>query len=447
MQPSAKGYQPPVGRRLFMFGLCLLGLIGVWVWYFLVGDKPVTAPPAPPVVSLSVLPFSGNDYFAGGLTVELASALAQAPGLRAIKGPSGEAVAVLKGTAQNSDGHLRVAAQLIDSKTNFQLWSQTYERDAKDVFAIQDELAKAVVNVLRVQTRIDPNHQLAPRLTESVAAYDLYLHGRSDTAKAADYFEQAVRVDAKFAAARAALANSYAKLRLWPKASAAARQAIGIDASIAEAHTALGSAKAMNEWDWAAAEREFRRAMELSPGSADVHSSFAIAYLAPLGQLEAARAESKLGADLDPLSGFSDHAAGWILLVSHQYDAAIERYRNSGTAWELGMAYAYAGNPRQAAEQFEKSYAARNEVAELALIGRLDEARQKAGAIQKLSNIEAARAYALIGDKDNAFAALDKAFAQHDEQLVWLKVDPRFDNLRPDARFQTMLKKVFGDKL
>ena len=128
-----------------MFALCLLGLIGVWVWYFLVGNKPVAAPPA--VVTLSVLPFTGDEHF----TVELTSKLAQVPGLRTISGPAPEADAVLKGTVQNSNDHLRVTAQLIDSKTNFQLWSQTYERNAQNIPALQDEIAKAVLKVLRVQ--------------------------------------------------------------------------------------------------------------------------------------------------------------------------------------------------------------------------------------------------------------------------------------------------------
>ncbi len=127
-----------------MFALCLLGLIGVWVWYFLVGSKPVAAPPA--VVTLSVLPFSGDEHF----TVELTDKLAQVPGLRTIKGSAPEANAVLKGTVQNSNDHLRVTAQLIDAKTNFQLWSQTYEANAKDINSTKDDLAKAVIKVLRV---------------------------------------------------------------------------------------------------------------------------------------------------------------------------------------------------------------------------------------------------------------------------------------------------------
>ena len=127
-----------------MFALCLLGLIGVWVWYFTVGSKPVAAPRA--VVILSVLPFTGDEHF----TVELTSTLAQVPGLRTINGSAPEADAVLKGTVQNTNDHQRVTAQLTDSKTNFQLWSQTYEANGKDAFTIKDELAKAVVKVLRV---------------------------------------------------------------------------------------------------------------------------------------------------------------------------------------------------------------------------------------------------------------------------------------------------------
>ena len=127
-----------------MFALCLLGLIGVWVWYFTVGNKPVAAPPA--VITLSVLPFTGDEHF----TVELTDKLAQVPGLRIIRGPAPEADAILKGTVQNSNDHQRVTAQLIDSKTNFQLWLQTYEANAKDTNATEDELAKAVIKVLRV---------------------------------------------------------------------------------------------------------------------------------------------------------------------------------------------------------------------------------------------------------------------------------------------------------
>ena len=141
---DTKGYQPPIGRKLFMFALCLLGLIGVWVWYFTVGNKPVSAPPA--LITLSVLPFTGDEHF----SVELTDKLAQVPGLRTISGPAPQADAVLKGTVQNSSEHLRVTAELIDSKTNFQLWSKTYETNANDANTTKDELVKAVIQVLRV---------------------------------------------------------------------------------------------------------------------------------------------------------------------------------------------------------------------------------------------------------------------------------------------------------
>jgi TolB-like protein/Tfp pilus assembly protein PilF len=441
-----------------MFAVCLVGLIGIWVWYFLAGDKPVDTPQPPAVINLSVVPFSNDDYFAAGLSIELSNALRQVPGLRVFTGLSDEAMAVLKGTAKKSGEHLQVSAQLLDAKTNFQLWSKTYDRDVKDIFQVQEELAKEIINVLRVQIRIDPNHQLAPRLTENLAAYDSFLHGRfsllhNDVSKAAQYFEEASQADPRFAAAIAALANSYVKLGLWPRAAATAQKAIDIDGSIGEAHAALGAVKS-NEWDWSGSDREFRRAMELNSGSPDAHTLIALAYLAPLGQLENARTESQLGADLIPMSAYSNSAAGWILLLNRDYDAAIARYRkaldlspgNFETAWELGMAYAYSGNPQQAMEQFQKSGDARNEVAELALTGHVDLAKQKIGAVAKLSNTNAAHAYALIGDKDDAFAALDKAFAQHEPQLIWLKVDPRFENLRSDTRYGAMVKKVFGDR-
>jgi hypothetical protein len=164
-----------------MFGLCLLGLIGVWVWYFLVGNRPVAAPPT--VVTLSVLPFTGDEHFSVGLT----SALAQVPGLHAVNGPASEADAILKGTVQNSNDHVHVTAQLIDSKTNFQLWSQTYERDAKDIPALQEEIAKAILNVLRAPKRsgsgfllFQPSHHIGHQFlsVRQTLRNHLYVHCR-----------------------------------------------------------------------------------------------------------------------------------------------------------------------------------------------------------------------------------------------------------------------------
>jgi hypothetical protein len=164
-----------------MFALCLLGLIGVWVWYFLVGNKPAAAPPS--IVTLAVLPFTGDEHFAIGVV----SALDQVPGLRTIKGPAGEADAILKGTVQNSNDHVRVTAQLIDSKTNFQLWSQSYERNVKGIPPLQEEIAKAVLNVLRVPKRsgsafllFQSTHHIGHQFFSvgQTLGNHLYVHGR-----------------------------------------------------------------------------------------------------------------------------------------------------------------------------------------------------------------------------------------------------------------------------
>lgn len=492
-------YQPSAGRKLFMFGLCLAGLIGVWVFYWFANKQAVESPPNPGAASLLVLPFANqspekdNEYFAQGLTTELTDALTKVEGMRVVSYGAGAQVpdvreagkrfhtaAVLEGSVRKSGDRLRITVQLVDTGTGVHLWSQSYERELKDVFAIQEEIARAIANAMRVQLRIDPKRALAAHNTQNLAAYNLYLRGRyhfysphsdDDLNKGVGYFEQAIQADPGFATGYAALSSAYVILgyyrlqagsEAWPKAKAAALKAIEIDNSLAEAHASLGFVKAVSEYDWAGSEREFRRALELNPGSADTHNGYAIAYLTPTGHLDAARNESRLGVDLDPLSFFPNYSAAWILLASRQYDAAIEQYRKaldlsasvSDAWWDLGMAYGYAGKPQQAMEMFRHSGQMREGggwepgVAELALTGRMDEARRKTAALKGnvggkcCRQIDTARAYALVGDKDNAFASLEKAFAEHDTQLIWLKVDPRYDNIRSDARFPALLKRV-----
>lgn len=496
--PAKQGYQPTLGRKFLMLGLCVAGLILVWTFYFRAQkQQQETKPPAGQAASLLVLPFTNlspdkeNEYFAEGLTAELTDALTKVEGLRVVTYSSAEPVqdvkeaarryhaeAVLEGSVRKSGDRLRITAQLIDSTTGFHLWSQTYERELKDVFAIQEEIARALVNSMRVQLRIDPNRQLATPRTRNVEAYNLYLRGRfhfltphsaEDLQKGIGYFEQAIQADPGFAGAYAALSNSYAilgyyrglpGLEAWHKAREAAHKALEIDGSLAEAHSALASAAAFGDWDWALSEREFKRALELNPGSADTHNFYAIAYLTPTGHLDAARNESRMGVDLDPLAFFPNYGAAWILLCSHQFDNAAEQYRKaidlnasvSDAWWDLGMAYALAGKPQQALEQFQHGGRMREGngwqpgIIELALLGRMDEARRKAAGLKKapesMRPIDCARAFALTGDKDAAFAALENAYQEHEPQIIWLKVDPRFDNLHGDRRFAEMLKRI-----
>lgn len=499
---AAGGYQTPKRRQLFMLGLCALGLIIVWGAYWSLNKPSPDAPAGQAAASLVVLPFTNlspdpdNEYFSAGLTTELTDALTKIDGLRVValsstpqpKGQDAREIgkrfhtsAVLEGSVRKSGDRLRVTAQVADSATGFQIWSQTYERQLKDVFAIQEEIARAIVNALRVQLKVDPNRKLARQPTQNLDAYNLYLRGRyhfsnprseDDLRTGVVYLERAIQIEPNFAAAYAALSNINVMLgyyqvvpaaEAWPKAKREALKAIAIDSSLAEAHAALGFANAMGDWDWAASEREFRRALELNPGSADTHNSYAIAYLTPTGHLDAARNESKLGVSLDPLAFFPNYGAAFILLASRQYDAAIAQYRtaldlNSSIAdvwWDLGMAYGFAGKAKDAMEQFQHAGKMREGsgwnpgIAELALLGRMDEAKVKAQAFKrsppKLRAVDAARSFALVGDRAAAFAYLEKAFQERDTQLIWLKIDPRFDNLRSDARFPLMLKRLSLD--
>jgi len=498
--PDADPPRPPIGRRLFFLGLCLFGYVLVTIGWWISKKADQKPMPGSPSASIAVIPFanfspdSNNEYFSEGLTTELTDALTKVDGLRVVVYPSAQAKnpdardlgkklragAVLEGSVRKSGDRLRITAQLIDANTGYDLWSQTYERELKDVFAIQEEIARSIVNALRIQLKIDPNHHLAPRYTQNLDAYNLYLRGRyhlvnphsdDDFTKAIEDFEQAIQLDPAFAAAYAQMATGYALAgyyrrlpgsEAWSKAKASARKAIELDNSLAEAHASFGFASAIGDWDWATSEREFRRALELNPGSADVHIAYAIAYLAPTAHLDAAYAESRLGVDSDPLSFLANYSEGWILLLNRRFDAAVEQYRKAldlnatihDAWWDYGMAYALAGKPQPAMDQFR--HAGRMNDGdrwepgpiELALAGRMDDARNKAETL-KLSaskgnwrTIDLARCFAIVGDKDTAFVYLEKAFAERDGQLVWLKVDPRFDNLRSDARFNAMVKRV-----
>jgi TolB-like protein/Tfp pilus assembly protein PilF len=498
--PAGDPPRPPIRRRLFFIGLCLFGYLLVMIGYWVSKKADEKPQPGAPSASIAVIPFANfspdanNEYFSEGLTTELTDALTKVDGLRVVAYPAAQAKnpdvrdigkrlranAVLEGSVRKSGDRLRITAQLIDANTGYDLWSQTYERELKDVFAIQEEIARSIANALRIQLKIDPNRRLATRYTQNLDAYNAYLRGRyhlanphsdSDLAKSIEDFQQAIQLDPSFAAAYAQMANSYVfegyyrKLpgsEAWPKAKAAAKKAIDIDNSLAEAHASLGFALGFGDWDWAGSEREFRRALELNPGSPDVHISYAIAYLAPTAHLDAAYAESRLGVDSDPLSFIANYGEAWILLLNRRFDAAVEQYRKAldlnasihDPWWDYGMAYALAGKPQQAMQQFRHAGQMNDGdgwepgAIELALLGRMDEARKRAETLKQSASkggwrtIDLARCFAMVGDKDTAFAYLEKAFAERDGQLIWLKVDPRFDALRDDARFNAMLKRV-----
>jgi TolB-like protein/DNA-binding winged helix-turn-helix (wHTH) protein/Tfp pilus assembly protein PilF len=389
---------------------------------------------------------------------------------------------VMEGSVRRDGDKVRVSAQLIQMKDQTRLWARQYDRELSSLLALQGEIAQEIADEIQLtlgeHKRIDIAHQasLPPKTSE---AYDLYLKGqyfwnkRTPQAfeQAIKCFQQAIAEDSNYARAYAGLADSYALLggyTLAPqgefmlKARAAALRALEIDESLPEAHTALALIVQNYDWDWQTAEKEYRRAIELNPNYATAHHWYA-EHLTWLGRFDEALRESERARQLDPLSMIIAADNGVILYSSRQYDRAIEKFR-SVLAMEpnfsrTGMvinAYVEKGMFADAFADIEQRRRAVGDGpwcwSALAYVyGRSGQQVQARRALEKLEQLNRrepidpavlAWAYTAIGNKDQAFACLAKAYSQHSNLLVTLKVEPGYDPLRSDPRFQDLLRRV-----
>lgn len=461
-------------------------------------DAPVSKNEAP-AGTIAVLPFSNlsadaeNDYFSDGLTEELIHALTKVEQLRVVAWPTafqfkgrsldvrqiGEQLqvrSILEGSVRRAGNRLRIAAQLIDVASGVYLWSETYERQMEDIFAIQDEISRSIVDTLRV--RLGTARQISR--TVPMEAYHLYLKGRfhwnkrtvESMYRAIECFEQAIAVKSDYAAAHAGLADALSYLggcgiaspeHFMPRARAAALRALEIDETLAEAHASLGSIVASYDRNWEACGRHLRRAIELNPGYATAHRWYSYDYLATLGRLDEALEEARLAQQLDPLSTAIVGYVGHILFFQRRYQEAMEQYQRaldlapSDYRIKLGVGRALAemGRYDDAIALFdgllpggEFSITKGLLGHALALAGRLDEAEDIAREMIELSKTSyvspfvVARIYLGFPDKDRAFEWLDKSFDEHDPRLMHLQVAPVFDGLRGDPRYCDLLRKM-----
>ncbi len=457
--------------------------------------------------SIAILPFTDlspekdQEYFCDGMTDELISALTKVEGLRVLSQASafqlkrrtdeprqiGEQLrvaSVLKGSVRKAGGRLRITAQLISVSDGSYLWSETYERQMKDLFAVQDEISRAIVERLRIQLGQERPRRLVSVSTRSPEAHNLYLQGRyywnqrteRGLQKSIEYFEQAIALDPGFALAHAALADSNALLasygllpprEVMPKAKAAALEALQLDPAMGEAYAALGFVRSFYEWDWGEGERAYRRALELNPGYATVHHWYS-GYLRAVGRLEEALAQIQRAQMLDPLSPAIGRDRGRILLSMRRYDQAVEQYRKTleldpnfpSGYLHLGLAYEQKALYQDAVAACQKARALPGSnpltLAGLghcyARWGKKDRARKLLAELEQLARRRYVPAFDIalihigLDDRDRAFHWLEQAYRDHDGWLVWLKVDPLFDSLRSDPRFIALLKKLGLEK-
>jgi len=348
----------------------------------------------------------------------------------------------------------------------------------KDVFAIQDEIARSIVDKLKIKLADEQSRRLVKRHTENLEAHQLYLKGRyhlnkyseEGNKKALDSFRQALELDPNHAPSWVGFADSYYGFseqylpprEAMPKARAAALKALDIDETLAEAHATLALIRSEYDWDWVGAERDFRRAIQLNPGYASVHQWYGL-YLIVMGRFDEALGELRRAEQLDPLSLSVSLAALWPFYYGRQPDRAMDPLvRIIATTPEsapahglLGMLYDQKRIYPEAIAQFERASRLDPAPAYLGFLGhayaasgRAEEARKVLDRLEKLpkrlyvSPVSVAKVYAGLGEKDHAFQWLDRAYQDRSEDLVLLRVHPMLDGLRSDPRFGALLKKM-----
>jgi serine/threonine-protein kinase len=471
-----------------------------------VASTASTAPEAPVQRSIAVLPFAdvspGEDqeYFSDGLTEELVNALGRVPGLRvaartssfAFRGRSVpiDTIAkrlrvayVLEGSVRRSGSRLRISVQLVRADSAYELWSETYEREVKDVFVVQEEIARRVATAL--QGKLATGERAGPSgpPTGDVMAFELYLKGRylwnqrtgDALERAVAQFQAAIARDPAYAEAYAGLADAY-NLRaamgfapgtaVYPLARRAARQALALDATLAGAHAALAFATYMEDADAVAAERGFRRAIELNPSYAPAHQWYSqMMVLTGEGRFEEARREMEHARELDPLSLAIRTDWARDAYFARRYDVAIARLRetleidpNYARAHSyLAMVYTQQHRTAAAIAEFRRAldlaggwWPSRFGQAGLAqayaLAGHRDEAERILGELERSEHYVSPEALALIhtalGDRGAALDALERAGSDRSINAGWLAFDPAWDALRAEPRFVRVLGEM-----
>ena len=487
----------PTRRVIFALAL-VLSLLILAVWIFRSRRHAPTG-----IRSLAVLPLenlsgdASQGYFADGMTDELITDLSQISALRVISRTSVMAYkgarkplpqiarelnvdAVVEGTVLRSGDQVRITAQLIEASTDKHLWSQSYEGELSDTLALQNRVAGAIADQIRIS--LTPQEQAALNTVKVVnpEAYESYLKGRyfwnkrtADGLKSARaYFDQAIEEDPKYAQAYSGLADTYALLGDWqyevmtpkeafPKAKAAAIQALELDSALGEAHTSLAFVLDGFDWDFDSAGKEFQRAIELKPGYATAHHWYAW-HLSMLGRYDEAIAEMRKAENLDPLSLIINSDLAELLVIAHSYDESI---RQSRKTIEMDPNFALAHN--QLAQAYLQKHMYDEAVAELqkavqlsggsptcianlarayVAAGKRSEAVKLLGDLKKRSSpgysnaSEIAVIYASLGDMDQAMNWLEKAYEERFNPSILLR--PGFDPLRSDSRFQSLVHRI-----
>ena len=478
------------------------GVAALVAGYVLLTRRPGSS--GDPARSIAVLPFvnigadPNNEPFSDGMSEELITALAKVEGLRVTARTSafsfkGKEVDVreignklnvgyvLEGSVRRAGPRLRVSAQLINATTGYHLWSDEYDRDAGDVFAVQDEITRAIVGALRLKLSGTANAALVKPATGNAEAHDLYLQGRyffakrdsTSLRKAQDYFERAIADDPSYALAYAGLSDAYSHRAVFgyvpphdihAKAKQAVLRALALDSTLVEAHTSLGFIELFLEWDWAAAGREFDRALALDARYPPAHL-FRAWYFLATDRMTDAVGEVQTAVRLDPFSLVNNARLASMLYYARRYNEALAQARRLlemdsmffQVRVELARAYLQLG-------QCDEALAAMKHAPEQAsgaayfggvwgwinarcghpaqALAELNRFRAEAREGRYVSHYSLAIIHAALGDSERAFAQLDSAYVEGTWAMFTLRVEPAFEAMRADPRFARLLKKV-----
>jgi TolB-like protein/Tfp pilus assembly protein PilF/predicted Ser/Thr protein kinase len=501
--PSSSGVaaaEPVVRRPWAVIGVgvaLLLAAIAAGGYYF-VHRKPNA------IDSVAVLPLANTtsnsemDYLADGITEGVINHLSRLPGLQVMArstvfryqqaqqdplqiGRELKVRAVIVGRLSQHGDTLNVETEMVSVSNGSQIWGEQYRRKTSDIATVQDDIASDVSSQLRLKLTGEEKKQAVKGGTNDAEAYQLYLKGRyywekrtqDSLEKAKDYFNQAIEKDPNYALAYVGLADYYDVLpdyapasvgETMPKARAAAQKALAIDDTLPEAHATLADSYE-SSWDWAAAEREFRRALELNPNYANAHKLYSL-YLSMLGRHQEALAEIKRAVELDPLNLKYNDNLGQEYAAGRQYDLAIEQFKKviemdpSFASVHLNLAFTYfdTGRYDQWLAEWKKAADLSNDKEEAAIANQVAKVYGRSGihaalikSVELFKQLANRRyvdpgnigyLYAKLGDKDQAFAWLEKAYEEKAGSIQGIKIVPPMDSLRTDPRYIDLLKRI-----
>ena len=484
-----------------LMGIVAVLFAGYWAWRHSHTQNPVNSGR----VMLAVLPFQNltgdpeQEYFADGMTEEMITQLGclRPDQLGVIARTSvmgykhgdkrldqiGRELSVqyvLEGSFRRAGDRLRVTVQLIQVKDQSHLWARDYDRGPQDILTVQDDVSIAVAQ--EIQLRLTPQQQtdLARGRTVDPDAYEAYLKGRyfwnkrteGGFRKSIEYFNQAIAKHPNYAQAYAGLADAYVLLSGYgfvapgdamPKAKAAAQKALAIDDQLADAYTSLGMISLQYEWNWTEEEKDFKRAIELDPNYSVAHHYYGDGYLPLVGKIDEAIAELRKAHELDPLSPIIATDLAKRLCDAHRYDEGVALFQKTldvdpdfvQAHHYLAQAYEHMGRYPEAVAEVEKikswddlTFAVGQLGHIYALQGRRQEALEIADKLRRRSAQQYTdpfyliKIYAALGEKDLALVWLQKGYEQHSVAMLGLRHDPDYDPLRPDPRFQDLIRRV-----